>query len=172
MDNKQFLTQLGGYTRDRLTGKEGLTTAGLMMFGKGLPIRERFYNISMDYLDQTNLIGDSRWSDRLTYDGMWENNLYNFMRRVIPKLISDLKRPFRIEGMSRIDDTPPHMAIREAFTNLVIHSDYLITGVLKVVKTDYGFVFSNPGNLKLPVQMIYSIIVILKIKKRCLWNVV
>ncbi len=156
LDNKQFLTQLGGYTRDRLTGKEGLTTAGLMMFGKGLPIRERFDNISMDYLDQTNLIGDSRWSDRLTYDGMWENNLYNFMRRVIPKLISDLKRPFRIEGMSRIDDTPLHMAIREAFTNLVIHSDYLITGVLKVVKTDYGFVFSNPGNLKLPVQMIYS----------------
>ena len=113
LDNKQFLTQLGGYTRDRLTGKEGLTTAGLMMFGKGLPIREHFDNISMDYLDQTNLIGDSRWSDRLTYDGMWENNLYNFMRRVIPKLISDLKRPFRIEGMSRIDDTPLHMAIRE-----------------------------------------------------------
>ena len=156
LDNKQFLIQLGGYTRDRLTGKEGLTTAGLMMFGKGLPIRERFDNISMDYLDQTNLIGDSRWSDRLTYDGMWENNLYNFMRRVIPKLTSDLKRPFRMEGMSRIDDTPLHMAIREAFTNLIIHSDYLITGVLKVVKTDYGFVFSNPGNLKLPVQMIYS----------------
>ncbi len=42
----------------------------------------------------TNLIGDRRWSDRLTYDGTWENNIYNFIKIVLPKLVSDLKRPF------------------------------------------------------------------------------
>ena len=34
LDNKEFLRNLGGYTLDRNTGREGLTIAGLMMFGK------------------------------------------------------------------------------------------------------------------------------------------
>ena len=41
-------------------------------------------------------------------------------------------------------------------TNLVIHSDYMITGVLKVEKHDDCFVFSNPGSLKIPVMDIYA----------------
>ena len=110
----------------------------------------------MDYIDESNLTPGSRWSDRLTYDGMWENNLYNFVRQVIPKLVTGIKRPFRLEGMTRIDDTPIHKAIREGVVNMMIHSDYLITGVLKILKKDNGFVFCNPGNLKLPVQAIYE----------------
>lgn len=110
----------------------------------------------MDYLDMTNLQLDSRWSDRLTYDGRWENNLYNFFMRVQAKLVSDIKRPFRLEGMERIDDTSVHKAIREALTNLVIHADYMVTGVLKVEKHDDCFVFSNPGTLKIPVMDIYA----------------
>lgn len=144
------------YTVERTTKKEGLTTAGLLMFGKGLAIRERFDNIRMDYLDQTNLLDGIRWSDRLTYDGSWENNLYNFIKRILPKLVSDLKRPFRLEGMIRVDDTAVHKAIREAAVNMVIHADYHSTGVLKVIKYDDGFLFSNPGNLKLPLQAIYE----------------
>lgn len=155
-DDQTFLKNMGGYAVDRTTGKGWLTVAGLLMFGKGVSIRERFDNIRMDYIDESNLFPGSRWSDRLTYDGMWENNLYNFMRQVTPKLVSGLKRPFRLEGMVRIDDTPVHKAIREAVVNMMIHSDYLITGVLKIIKTDSGFVFSNPGNLKLPVLAIYE----------------
>ena len=155
-DNQTFLRHLGGYTVDRITGKEGLTVAGLLMFGTGLAIRERFSNIRMDYLDESNLLPDSRWSDRLTYDGMWENNLYNFIKRVMPKLVKDIRRPFRLKGMNRIDDTPIHKAIREAVVNLVIHSDYHITGILKIVKLDDGFMFSNPGNLKLSIPAIYE----------------
>ena len=113
-DDLTFLKNLGGYSVDRATGKGWLTAAGLLMFGKGLAVRERFDNIRMDYLDESNLLPGSRWSDRLTYDGMWENNLYNFMRQVTPKLVSGIKRPFRLEGMVRIDDTPVHKAIREA----------------------------------------------------------
>lgn len=155
-DDKTFLKNMGGYVVDRTTQKGWLTTAGLLMFGKGVSIRERFDNIRMDYIDESNLVPGSRWSDRLTYDGMWENNLYNFVRQITPRLSAGIKRPFKLEGMIRIDDTPIHKAIREAVVNMMIHSDYLITGVLKILKTDRGFVFSNPGNLKLPVQMIYE----------------
>lgn len=155
-DDQTFLKNMEGYAIDRATGKGWLTAAGLLMFGKGLAVRERFGNIRMDYIDESNLLPGSRWSDRLTYDGMWENNLYNFMRQVMPKLVSGLKRPFRLEGMVRVDDTPVHKAIREAVVNMIIHSDYMITGVLKIVKTDKGFVFSNPGSLRLPVRTIYE----------------
>lgn len=156
LDDKEFLRNMGGMTTDRITRREGLTMAGLMMFGKGLPVRDRFDNIRMDYIDKTNLIGDSRWSDRLTYDGTWENNLFNFFTRVMPKLTADLKRPFKLEGMERIDDTPLHKAVREAMTNMIIHADLFITGVLKVEKHDKEFLFSNPGSLKLPIEDIMN----------------
>ena len=156
LDDKEFLRNMGGMTTDRITRREGLTMAGLMMFGKGLPVRDRFDNIRMDYIDKTNLIGDSRWSDRLTYDGTWENNLFNFFTRVMPKLTADLKRPFKLEGMERIDDTPVHKAVREAMTNMIIHADLFITGVLKVEKYDNEFLFSNPGSLKLPIEDIMN----------------
>lgn len=155
-DDLTFLKNMGGYAIDRTTGKGWLTAAGLLMFGKGCAVRERFDNIRMDYIDESNLLFGSRWSDRLTYDGMWENNLYNFMRQIMPKLVAGLKRPFRMEGIVRVDDTPVHRSIREAVINMMIHADYLITGILKIVKTDKGFVFSNPGSLKLPVQKIYE----------------
>ena len=114
------------------------------MFGKGLPIREFFDNIRMDYFDKTGIEGDMRWSDRLTYDGTWENNLCNFLWMVVPKLTRDIKRPFKLEGMTRIDDTPVHKAIRESMINMLIHSDYMISGVLKVVK--------ETGDLFFPTQ--------------------
>ena len=64
LDDKEFLKNMGGYTIDRNTKREGLTVAGLLMFGKGLPVRERFDNLRMDYIDQTNLVGESRWSEQ------------------------------------------------------------------------------------------------------------
>ena len=155
-DHKRFLENFGGYIKDRRTGKEGLTLAGLLMFGKGLSIRERFDNLRMDYIDKSNLIGDQRYSDRLTYDGTWENNLFNFIRTVIPKLTSDLPRPFNMEGVLRKDDTLQAKAVREAVTNMIIHSDFMLNGTLKVEKYDDCLVLTNPGLLKLPIEQIYK----------------
>lgn len=156
LDHKDFLIQLGGYTMNRKDHTEGLTMAGLLMFGKGLPIRERFDNLRMDYIDKSNLVGDQRYSDRLTYDGTWENNLFNFIRIVIPRLTQDLPRPFSMEGVIRKDDTPQHKAVREAVTNMIIHADFMLNGILRVEKYDDRFVLTNPGLLKLPIEQIYA----------------
>ena len=155
-DDKTFLLNMGGYAVDRRTRKEGLTVAGLLMFGKGLPIRDVFDNFRMDYIDFTNCMEGERYSDRLTYDGRWENNLYNFMRIVLPKLTFGLKVPFKLNGMVREDDTPVHKAIREAFTNSIIHADMMTTGVLRIEKREDGFFFSNPGILRISVSSIYE----------------
>ena len=156
-DDKEFLRLLGGYTKNRQTGKEGLTVAGLMMFGTGLAIRERFGNFRMDYLDMSHLEGEERYRDRLTYDGRWENNLYQFFRIVMPKLTFDLPHPFHLEGYQRVDDTPQMKAVREGFTNSIIHSDlFLDSGILRIEKHDDCLCLRNPGNLKLPIGNIYE----------------
>ena len=156
LDDVLFLEKMKCYSLDRETGDKWLTTAGLLMFGKGSSIIDRFDNIRMDYIDKSNLVPGSRWSDRIKYDGRWENNLYSFVRIVMPKLVFGIRQPFKLKGLIRVDDTPVRKAIREAVINMVIHSDYMVNGLLKVVKTDMGFEFSNPGNLKLSVQRIYE----------------
>lgn len=156
LPDKEFLEMLGGYRRDRREKVEGLTVAGLLMFGTGVAIRDEFDNIFMDYRNETNVDDETRWVDRVTYDGTWENNLFNFFRKVTPKLTEDLKKPFVLKNLQRIEDTPVHKAIREAFVNMIIHSDYRMdAGVLKVIKMNNGFRFSNPGSLKLPKEQIY-----------------
>lgn len=157
VDDLTFLKNLGGCVVDRDTGKGTLTMAGLMMFGTGLAVRERFSNFRMDYINMCNLIGDERYSDRLTYDGRWENNLYQFFSIVLPKMTFDLPRPFRMVGVQRDDDTPQHKAVREAFTNAIIHADMMMeSGVLRIEKHDDKLVFRNPGLLRIPVEQIYE----------------
>ena len=156
LDDKTFLEKLGGYRKDRKTGVEGLTLAGMMMFGTGQAIREKFDNVFMDYRNESEITIDIRWNDRITYDGTWENNLFNFFTKVTPKLTEDLKKPFKLEGIQRIDETPVHKAVREGLVNMIIHADYLMdAGVLKVIKKKDSFEFTNPGILKLPLEDIY-----------------
>lgn len=156
-DDKMFLKNLGGYVVERGTEREGLTLAGLLMFGKGLSIRERFSNFRMDYVDFSGCEGEQRYRERLTYDGRWENNLYQFFTTVSPKLTRELPRPFKLVGMKREDDTPQHKAVREALTNSIIHSDvFLAGGILRIEKYDDRLCFRNPGTLKLSLEEIYE----------------
>lgn len=155
-DDKRFLEMLGGYRRDRDKGIEGLTLAGVMMFGKGLVVRDVFDNIFMDYRDESHKTDDVRWNDRITYDGTWENNVFNFLGKVMPKLTAELPKPFKLKGYARDDDTPLHKAVREACVNMAIHADYLLEGTLKVIKTVDGFEITNPGVLKIPMEQIFK----------------
>lgn len=109
----------------------------------------------MDDIDK-EMLWKCRQIFEVRNDGTWENNLFNFFTKVTPKLTEDLKKPFKLEGIQRIDETPVHKAVREAFVNLIIHADYLMdAGVLKVIKKSNRFEFSNPGILKLPLEDIY-----------------
>jgi len=84
-DETDFLSKLGGWNRDRNTSEEGLTLAGLLMFGKYNSIREICPNYYVDYQERP-LDGSNRWVDRVEPDGTWSGNLYDFYRRVILKL--------------------------------------------------------------------------------------
>ena len=89
------------------------TAAGLLMFGEEYKILYEFPEYFLDYrevLDPT-----IRWTDRLqSSSGDWTGNIFDFFFRVYGKLVKDLKIPFKLEGITRIDDTPVHKALREA----------------------------------------------------------
>ncbi len=154
--NEEFLKKMGAYQIDRKTGNYFLTKASLLMFGKSEAIMEAFGNVRFDYIDQSQNSSAFRWQDKSTFDITWENNLYNFSHEVTNRLYSGLKRPFKLEGAHRIDDSSVHKALREAVINLIIHSDFNISGVLKVIKDDRGYHFFNPGRLKIPIDQIYQ----------------
>jgi hypothetical protein len=138
---------------DRETGKGGLTLAGLLMFGQMTSIQEELPNYMLDYQERPEARAENRWIDRLTLDGKWSGNLYDFYRKVYLKLTSDLKVPFRLNGGERKDETPVHEALREALANVIIHADYSDRASVAVVKRPDMFGFRNPGMMRIPVEV-------------------
>ncbi len=152
-EDTEFLRQLGGWRRDRETGESGLTLAGLLMFGCMASIQEALPNYMLDYQERPEAKTELRWVDRLTLDGKWSGNLYDFYRRVYMKLTADLKVPFALEKGERKDETPVHVALREALANTLVHADYSDRASILVVKRPDMFGFRNPGLMRIPPEV-------------------
>lgn len=153
MEDLEFLRQLGGWRKDRETGEGGLTLAGLLMFGWMTTIQEELPNYMLDYQERPEAKIEQRWVDRLTLDGKWSGNLYDFYRRVYLKLTADLKVPFTLEKGERKDETPVHVALREALANVLVHADYSDRASVLVVKRPDMFGFRNPGLMRIPPEV-------------------
>ena len=153
LSDREFLRQLGGWRKDRETGESGITMAGLLMFGTMASIQEEYPNYLLDYQERPEPKAELRWVDRLTLDGKWSGNLYDFYRRVYLKLTADLKVPFALEKGERIDETPVHVALREALANVLVHADYSDRASVLVVKRPDMFGFRNPGLMRIPPEI-------------------
>lgn len=153
-NDADFLKSLRGWRRDRQTGEEGLTIAGLLMFGKWEAIQEAMPHYFLDYQERPEAKTELRWIDRLVPDGTWTGNLFEFYRRVYRKLTSDLKVPFALKDGQRQEDTPVHVALREALVNTLVHADYTGRLSVLVVKRPDMFGFRNPGRLRLPIEQV------------------
>ena len=153
-DDFAFLQSLRGWRRDRATGAEGLTLAGLLMFGRWSAIQEAMPHYFLDYQERPEAKTELRWVDRLVPDGTWSGNLFEFYRRVYRKLVADLKVPFGLKDGQRQDDTPVHVALREALVNTLVHADYTGRVSVLVVKRPDMFGFRNPGGLRLPLEQV------------------
>ncbi|MBU2893530.1 putative DNA binding domain-containing protein, partial [Colwellia sp. D2M02] len=153
LNDLEFLRRIGAWRIDRETGNQGLTVAGLLMFGTHYVIQEQFPYYMLDYQERPEAKTERRWVDRLTLDGTWSGNLYDFYRKTYRKLTSDLKVPFEIKGGIRQDDTPIHVALREALANVLVHADYSDRASVLVVKRPDMFGFRNPGQMRVPVKV-------------------
>jgi len=153
LDDLEFLRVNGCWRKDRETGAEGFTHAGLLMFGQGQAVLEAAPLLFLDYQELPAYDdGETRWLDRIIPDGTWSGNLYDFYRKVAPRLMADLKVPFVMVGDTRQDDTPRHKALREALVNALVHADTSDRASIRIQKRPDGFVFRNPGTLRVPAE--------------------
>jgi ATP-dependent DNA helicase RecG len=152
-NDQAFLRLISGWRLDRETGDSGLTLAGLLMFGQMSVIQEILPNYMLDFQERSEARAERRWIDRLTLDGKWSGNLYDFYRKVYLKLTADLKVPFQLEKGERQDETPVHVALREALANVLVHADYSERASVLVVKRPDMFGFRNPGLMRIPVEV-------------------
>ena len=151
LEDKEFLRMLGAWRIDRYSNKQGLSRAGLLMFGQLVSIQEIFPNYMLDY--QERFDNTIRWTDRITIDGMWSGNIFDFYRKTILKLIDQIKVPFVLEKDIRQDDTVIHQALREALVNTLVHADYTGRSSVLVVKYTDRFYFRNPGLMRIPLEI-------------------
>ena len=155
-DDKTLLSKLGGWGHDRNSGLQGVTVAGLLMFGKEESLREALPQYHVDYREKLSDDPDVRWTDRITIDGTWSGNLFQFYLRVIQRLSADLKLPFKLDSdLFRKGETVVHEAIREALVNTLIHADYQGVGGIVIEKYQDKFEFYNSGNLLVSVYQLF-----------------
>ena len=158
LEDLELMKRLGGYRKDRVSGDEGFTLAGILMFGKTEAITDVVClpDFMLDYRDIPQDTSKTRWNDRVYPDGTWECNLFQFYRRVLPKLHAFLPKPFVLKGDERQDDTPTHVAVREAFINLCVHASYTRSPRLVIEKRPDGIVMRNPGTLLISIPQYYE----------------
>jgi len=158
LEDIDLFKKIGAYRIDRKTKNEGITLAGLLMFGKEDSIKEQeaLPDYFPDFREQLSNDPDVRWTDRICPDGTWECNLLQFYLRVWPKLSSTLPKPFKLNNDERVDETPTHIALREAFVNALVHTDYSQGGSIIVELDMEKFVFSNPGSLLVSIHQYYA----------------
>jgi len=156
-DDAGFLIKLGGWRKDRATGIEGITVAGLLMFGREEALREALPQYHVDYREKMSDDPDVRWTDRLIMDGTWAGNLFQFYLQVIQRLSAGLKIPFQLDSdLFRKGETIVHEAIREALVNALIHADYKGMGGVVIEKYPDRFEFSNPGMLLVSMDQLMN----------------
>jgi len=157
LSDEEFLKKLGAYRVDRKSKAEGLTVAGLLMFGKESSIMEAFPHFHLDYREKLTKDPEERWSYRIEQDGTWEGNLYNFYFRVYNRLVQDVEVPFALDNEGiRMGETHVHEAMREVLANTLIHADHKTSKSIVILKEREAMTFRNPGRLRITISQLYQ----------------
>ena len=148
LSDEQYLERIGAAAVSGEDGKLHPTAAGLLMFGQEYQIVREFPEYFLDYREM--LDPSIRWTDRLqSSSGDWTGNLFDFFFRVNSKLAKDIKVPFKLEGETRIDDTPVHKALREALANCLVNADFYVPRGVVIKKEQDSIVMENPGYVRI-----------------------
>ena len=149
MDDMTLLKSAGVYKKDIQNGKEGLTLAAILLFGKDETILSALPHHRTDaLLRRENL---DRYDDR---DDI-RTNLLESYERLMAFVAKHLNDPFYMEGDLRV--SLREKIFREAVANILIHREYssayvakMIIGKSEVVfenaNRPHGFGFIDPNN--------------------------
>ena len=88
-----------------------------------------------------------------------------------------LPTPFRLEGITRIEETQAHIAIREALVNTLVHASYAEPGNIIVIREPDKIIMRNPGRMLISVDDFMQeaiVFAVIRLSKKCLcyWDMV
>ena len=150
LEDVDFLYRIGAVGRDA-DGKLHPTAAGLLMFGYEYEIVREYPHYFLDYREK--LYDDTRWSDRfVSSSGDWSGNIYDFYFRVYNRIAQSVKVPFALDGISRIDDTELHKALREALANTLINADYYGNTGVVIERNITSITMTNAGTFRIDLD--------------------
>ena len=147
LSDEEYLIKIGAAAISE-GGKVRPTIAGLLMFGDEYNITRELPEYFLDYREM--LDPTTRWTDRvLSSSGDWTGNIQDFFFRVNSKIAQDLKTPFKLDGITRVDDTPIHKAVREALVNCLVNADFYIPQGIVIKKNVKSLIIENPGSIRI-----------------------
>jgi len=148
----EFLVKIGAARKSREDGRLHPTLGGIIFFGDFMDIVNELPQYFLDYRE--HMVEGVRWSDRVSSgDGDWSGNVFDFYFKVIDRLVSDVKTPFELkDGLTRVDETPVHTAIREALANALIHADYYGSRGIVIDKGFRKITIANPGTFRIGID--------------------
>lgn len=147
----EFLMRIGAANKGE-DHKVHPTLAGLLFFGDFITIINEVPDFFLDYRER--LSAETRWSDRVcSGDGNWSGNIFDFYFKIIDRITSDVRRPFKLDArMLRVDETPIHASLREALANALIHADYYGRCGIVIDKEFRKITISNPGTFRISID--------------------
>ena len=149
LSDEMFLMKIGAAKKGS-DAKVHPNLAGLLFFGDFVTIMDELPNYFLDYRE--HFTSDTRWTDRVcSSDATWSGNIFDFYFRIINRLTSDIKTPFRLKNGLRIDETEMHKALREALANALIHADYYGRRGIVIDKTPATITIRNPGSFRISI---------------------
>mgnify|MGYP000428955754 CR=1 FL=1 len=147
LSDEEYLIKIGAAAISE-GGKVRPTIAGLLMFGDEYNITRELPEYFLDYREM--LDPTTRWTDRvLSSSGDWTGNIQDFFFRVNSKIAQDIKTPFKLDGITRVDDTPIHKAVREALVNCLVNADFYLPQGIVIKKNVKSLIIENPGGIRI-----------------------
>ncbi|AGI31688.1 TPA: putative DNA binding domain-containing protein [Mannheimia haemolytica] len=146
LSDEKLLQEIGAYKKDLAQNSEGITNAGLLMFGKHYAITSIFPHFFFEYYEEAGDV--KRYTLRITDFDLEEGNLFEFYLKIVP-LIQELGKDkhFKLDNLTRTEENEITDGLREALINAITHADYFNNvRHLKVIKTkDNKLIFENAG---------------------------
>lgn len=157
LENEDFLTKIGVIAKDYDNdGAKGITSGGLLFFGKNNAIIHEFPNFQLEYYDQTSTT--DRWDNRVS-SVISNLNIFSFYQSASAAINMTIANEFKLDDKSNIrKDTSKAMriALREALLNMLMHANYYEDGVIEAHAHFNYYEFINPGKMKIPVEDFFT----------------
>ena len=150
----KFLEQIGA-AKLGSDNKLHPTCAGLLMFSTEPMILYEYPEYFLDYREEmeTNV----SWTERLqSMAGDWSGNLYDFFYRVYNRIQKYVPKPFKLEGIYRVEDTPVHKALREALVNCLANADFFIPRGIVIRMNRDTLTLENPGTIRVGKEQMFK----------------